>query len=771
MLSERVKNIGQSSTMKISAKAIAMRAEGIDVVNFSVGEPDFPTPQFIKEAGIKAINKNQTRYTVNAGRIDLRQAIAKKLKEENNLEYDPADIIVTNGAKQAVFNAVCALVSDDDEVIIPAPYWVSYPEMVALCGGKSVIVPTREENGFKLTAAELKNAITASTKAMIFCSPSNPTGATYTRPELEALVEVLEEENIFVIADEIYEKLIFDAFKFVSLASISPKIKDITILINGVSKAFAMTGWRIGYAAGPKEIIKAMDKIQSHSTSNASSISQQAALEAISGPQFEVSRMVAEFQRRRNYVVQRLNTMDGVRCNVPEGAFYVFPNISSFFGKEYNGTFIRNSYGMAYYLLRESQVALVPGAAFGMENYIRISYANSMENLEKGMNRMAEALRLLKVPSKIKFKKLDNYQTRSQKTVKVDSQLNHEKRDALVAEAEAQLKYDQYYEWNANINGVIIQLRTNHQHLYHFWIENWYPAQLESDLEPHAIIYAVDGMIGREAYGFYHADSRTGLLFNCDLYEFLRSMALGVVADIGSNVFNMHAIRGMSADLNGKGFILIGPKGTHKSELFYLLLQEEGIALHSNDMILVRYGGGYAAADLPERKLYFRTNTIEIFPGLTDLIERSPCENVITRQEECSYDKCPILEECSLEKGMPYCLTASTKSAAVLDPYWIGGMTRHVKRTDIHTVFLLKANTFDPVLKNLDARDALQRMETGNQGGTIFFNPHLLAKDEQQIDRQRRSFEKLFQTASCYELNTGAASPVEVIAQVMVTLK
>ncbi|MFC2088345.1 pyridoxal phosphate-dependent aminotransferase [Calditrichota bacterium] len=604
MNSDRIKNISESQTVKISAKAITMRKAGIDVINLSVGEPDFPTPQNVKDAAKKAIDNNYTKYTVNKGIIELRQAIAHKLKEENNLEYDVNNIIVSNGAKQSILMVMMSIVNKGDEVIIPAPYWVSYPEMVGLAEGRAVFIHASEDNGFKITAAQLKDNMSANTKALILCNPSNPTGAAYTREELQELVEVVESEDIYVIADEIYEKLIYDDYIFTSFASISEKVKQKTIVINGLSKAYSMTGWRLGYAAGPEDVIEGANKMQSHSTSNTSSISQYAGLEALTGPQYEISRMRSEFEKRRNFLLYKLESIPGISCQKPSGAFYVFPNVSSYFGKEYNGTFIRNSYGLAYYLLREAKVALVPGAAFGSDNHIRLSYATSMENLEKGMTRIIEALAKLKTPAKVKSVQLNNTITKIQNRVPIETLITLDNRDALVAEAEAQLKYDNYYEWNANINGIIIQLRTNNGHLYDFWIENWYPAQLETDLEPHGIIYAVEGAVGRAPYSFYSSETKTGILFNTDYYSSLRSLALGMVTDIGERSFNLHAIRAMTADYAGTGVALIGPKGTKKTEIYYKLLQNEEIAFQSNDLIFVKYGGGYAAADLPERKLF-----------------------------------------------------------------------------------------------------------------------------------------------------------------------
>ncbi len=361
MISEKVQRIGASPTLKISAKAKAMKAEGIDVIDLSVGEPDFPTPENIKEAGIKAIRDNFTKYTDSDGILPLRKAIAKRLKEDFGLEYGPKQIIVSAGAKSSLFHLVQALVDEGEEVIIPAPYWVTYPECVALAKGKSVIVPTREEDGFLLTPDALKAAISPATKAVILNNPSNPTGGAYTKDQLLALAEVVKGEDVYVIADEIYSSLVYDNFKFTSFAALGEDIKKKTIIVNGVSKSYSMTGWRIGFAAGPAEVIDGMSKIQSHTTSNACSIAQKAGLEAYDGPQYDVPKMVAEFQRRRNYCLMRLATVQGLSCFKPQGAFYLFPNVKSFYDKEANGAKIRNSYGLAYYLLKEARVAIVPG--------------------------------------------------------------------------------------------------------------------------------------------------------------------------------------------------------------------------------------------------------------------------------------------------------------------------------------------------------------------------------------------------------------------------
>jgi aspartate/methionine/tyrosine aminotransferase len=392
LISERVNRISESPTMKVAAEAKKMRSEGINVIDLSVGEPDFPTPQNIKEAAIKAINENHTRYTVNAGTVELRKAITSKLKQDNGVEYNINEIIVSNGAKQSLFNAVHSIVYTEDEVIIPAPYWVSYPEMVNLAHGKSVIVQTDESTGFKITPKQLKNAITTHTKVLILCNPSNPTGSAYTKAELEALAEVVENESFYIVSDEIYEKLVYDDFNFVSFAALSERIKQRTVIINGVSKAYAMTGWRIGYAAGPEQVIKGINKIQSHSTSNASSISQYATIEALLGSQKAIEEMRCEFEKRRNYLYDEITSIEGITCCKPEGAFYLFPNVSAYFHKSTDVLKIENSFDLSMYLLYEAKIATVPGSAFGSEGYIRFSYATSMDNLVEAVSRLKEAL-------------------------------------------------------------------------------------------------------------------------------------------------------------------------------------------------------------------------------------------------------------------------------------------------------------------------------------------------------------------------------------------
>jgi aspartate aminotransferase len=378
--------------MKVFAEAKKMRSCGENVIDLSVGEPDFPTPDNIKEAAKRAIDNNQTRYTLNQGIVELRTAIANKLKEQNKLDYSPDNIIVSTGAKQSLYNAIQSLVHDDDEVIFSSPYYVSYPEMVTLAHGKSVVIPTTEKTEFNFTAEQLENAISSKTKVVILSYPTNPTGACFTKNELIRIAEIIEKHKLYVICDDIYENFIYDDNCFISFASIDPKVKERTVVVNGFSKSFAMTGWRIGYAAGPENIIQAMNKIQSHSTSNASSISQAAGLEALTGQQDSIANMKQEFEKRRNFVYEQLNAINEITSFKPKGAFYLFPNVKNYFGKSTSTFHIKDSFDLAMFLLYDTKVATVPGGAFGAEGYLRLSYSTSMENLKEGVKRIKEAL-------------------------------------------------------------------------------------------------------------------------------------------------------------------------------------------------------------------------------------------------------------------------------------------------------------------------------------------------------------------------------------------
>ncbi len=392
-LSEKILNLPESETLRISAIAKNMKAQGVDVISLSAGEPDFPTPEHIKEAAIQAIKENFTKYTQNQGIPELINAIIEKFRRDNNIEYKPSEILVSSGAKHSIFNALQAICNSGDEVIIPSPYWVSYPPMVALAGAKPVILKTDIKTNFKITPEQLKEAVTEKTKALIFNSPSNPTGTVYTEDEIRKIAEVVYQKNIFVISDEIYEKIIYDEKHF-SMASIS-ELRDLVITVNGVSKAYAMTGWRIGYMGANEEIIKLANKVQGQVTSNASSISQKAALAALTGTQEPVRRMVNEFKIRRDFLCSELKQIPGIELFVPSGAFYVFPKVSAYYGRKYNGFEIKNSNDFCEFLLKEEKLAIVPGDAFGMDECVRISYAASMEELMKGVERFRRAIEKL----------------------------------------------------------------------------------------------------------------------------------------------------------------------------------------------------------------------------------------------------------------------------------------------------------------------------------------------------------------------------------------
>lgn len=391
-IAKRAQAIKPSPTLATAAKAKAMKAQGIDVVDFGVGEPDFDTPDNVKQAGIKAIQSGFTKYTPAGGTDELKEAVIEKFKRDNGLPYEKSQILISCGAKHSLYNIAEALFDPGDEVIIPAPYWVSYPDQVLLNDAMPVVVETTEQEGFKLSARKLEQAITKKTKALVLNSPTNPTGLAYDRKTLEELAGVAVKHTLTVISDEIYEKLIYDGFKHTSIASLGPEIKNLTLVVNGVSKSHSMTGWRIGYTAGPKEVITAMANIQSQSTSNPCSISQKAAVEALRGPQDFTQVMNVEFDKRRKYMVDRLGRMKGISCMMPVGAFYAFPRISSLFGKSANGNVINNSSDLAAYLLEEAKVALVSGDAFGADQYIRLSYATSMENIQKGLDRIETAV-------------------------------------------------------------------------------------------------------------------------------------------------------------------------------------------------------------------------------------------------------------------------------------------------------------------------------------------------------------------------------------------
>jgi aspartate aminotransferase len=397
MLSERARKIKPSPTLAIDAKAKAMKASGADVISFGVGEPDFDTPDNIKEAAVRAMKEGFTKYTAVGGIDGLKDAIIDKLRKDNGLSYKREEVIVSCGAKHSLYNIAQALYGPGDEVIIPSPYWVSYPDQVVLNDATPVFVRTYEADSFRVSPEALSAGITERTKALILNSPSNPTGMIYDREALERIAELAVKHNFYVISDEIYEKLIYDGARHVSIASLDREVQDRTIVVNGLSKSHAMTGWRIGYAAGPAGIVKAMTNIQSQSTSNPASIVQKAAVEALTGPQDFVGMMHREFDRRRHFLVEALNEIEGMRCSMPSGAFYAFPNTSKIYGRWFGDRAISSSSDLALYLLEEAGVAVVPGAAFGDDDYIRLSYATSLEDIGKGVERIKKALSGLEI--------------------------------------------------------------------------------------------------------------------------------------------------------------------------------------------------------------------------------------------------------------------------------------------------------------------------------------------------------------------------------------
>jgi len=386
-LSEKGLKISSSVTLEITAKAKSMKAKGIDVISFGAGEPDFNTPENIRKEGVRAIEEGLTKYTPASGINELKEAVCKKFKRDNNLEYSIENIVISNGAKHSIYNALMAILNPEEEVIVGIPYWVSYPELIKIAGGKPIFIHTKEENDFKFTVADLEKARTNKTKAIILNSPSNPTGSIYYKEELEKIAKWAVDNNIFVISDEIYEKLIYDG-EHVSIASINDDIKDLTIVINGMSKAYAMPGWRIGYLAAHKEIANVISNIQSHTTSNPCSISQYASVAGLTGDQNIVYEMKKEFEKRRNYMVEMINSIKGLSCKKPKGAFYIMVNISQLKGTTIKGRNINSSLDFAKVLLEEGKVAVVPGIGFGDDNYIRLSYATSMKNIEKGLKRI-----------------------------------------------------------------------------------------------------------------------------------------------------------------------------------------------------------------------------------------------------------------------------------------------------------------------------------------------------------------------------------------------
>ncbi|WP_373600368.1 pyridoxal phosphate-dependent aminotransferase [Paraclostridium bifermentans] len=392
-ISNKLKSIQPSVTLAITAKAKSLKAQGVDIIGFGAGEPDFRTPKHIRDAAIDAIENESIGYTAASGMDSLKQAICDKLKRDNNLEYTKDQIVVSNGAKHSLFNTLSAICNPGDEVIVPNPYWVSYPELVSLVDAKPVFVECPEEAEFKYTLEALEAAITDKTKAIILNTPNNPTGTAYKKEDLKAIADLAVKHNIYVISDEIYEKLLYEG-EHTSIASFNEDIKDLTIVVNGVAKAYAMTGWRIGYTACNKEIAKAMSNFQSHATSNPNTIAQYATIAALNAPEDTLNEMVSAFKERRDYMVEKINSIENLSCLKPQGAFYVMVNISKLIGKTINGKVINNSIEFADYLLEDAKVAVVPGIGFGNDNYIRLSYATSLDNIKEGLNRIEKAISL-----------------------------------------------------------------------------------------------------------------------------------------------------------------------------------------------------------------------------------------------------------------------------------------------------------------------------------------------------------------------------------------
>lgn len=389
-ISHRAQSIAPSPTLAIDARAKEMKAAGLDVVGFGAGEPDFPTPEFICDAAKEALDKGITRYTPAAGTKELRKAIVDKLRRDNDMTYTYGDILVSNGAKHSLYTIFQAILDPGDEVLIPTPCWVSYPEMVRMAGGVPVFVPSDESTNFIPTSKDIASRVTRRTKAIIITSPSNPTGSVWSREQLQFVADLAVSHPFYVVSDEIYEKLLFDGQKHLSIAQLGEQIKAQTFMVNGMSKAYAMTGWRIGYVAGPRHEITAMANFQSQATSNPNSIAQYAAMKALQGDQTCVEEMVAEFEKRRNVMVERINSVPGISCLKPQGAFYIMMNIKALLGRSYNGRKLESSLDFAELLLAEKQVAVVPGTAFEAEGYCRLSYATSLEQINKGLDRIEE---------------------------------------------------------------------------------------------------------------------------------------------------------------------------------------------------------------------------------------------------------------------------------------------------------------------------------------------------------------------------------------------
>jgi len=737
MPSERANRIQLSPTMRIAARALAMKAQGVDVVDFSVGEPDFPTPEKIKNAAKAALDANFTKYTANDGIPELRRAICRKLERDNGLAYAPDEVLVSPGAKAALFCVVLALVDEGDDVIIPTPCWVSYPDQVRLAKGNPVFVRTREEDNFHLRARDLAEALTPNTRALILNYPANPTGAVYTREELAEIGEICLREGIWVIADEIYEKLIYDGRRFVSIAAAVPALAKQTVIINGFSKAFSMTGWRLGYAVGPKEIISAASKIQSHNTSNATSFVQKAAVVALEQCDFEVERMRAEFERRRNLVVSGLRRIPGISCPVPEGAFYAMPNVSAFLDKEYSGSPIRNTYGLAYYLLKEAKLAVVPGDAFMAEEHIRISFATSEKRIREGLARLAQALAKLEEPKRLRPRVLANVVTKVTDYLPVRPVRENAERNQLLRLAEQGLAPDSLFLWNAAVGGAVVQLRTNSPHVADFFQENFYPAPLEGP-EPHAVVYVVKDLPGKDPGAAVSLATSTGFVWNTAFYGQTREIALLLAAETVAKTTGAVWAHAACVAVEGRGVLLWGGEGTGRTALLASLLAEHGAKLVASDGVFLRPSLRATLAESPERKLYLKAKWAKLVPGFSRFFDRSKLENMVTSRAACTVDHGE--RDCPLDLGAPVCLEASQRGRILLDPAWLGG-TRSVELA--WWVFLSQ----DALLtgpKVLSAEEASRILLAGAAGSAPsraypFFNPHLPAMDGERTEFLRQA--------------------------------
>jgi len=764
MLSDRANRISLSPTLRIVAKAQQMRAQGIDVVNLSVGEPDFNTPESVKQAAKAALDANFTKYTPSDGIPDLKKAICEKLERDNGLKYAPNEIIVSPGAKNDLFNLMLALVDKGDDVLIPSPSWVSYPDQVRLAGAEPVFVKTSEVDGFKLNPKTLAEEITPNTKVLILNYPGNPTGVCYTREELEAIAEVCVREQLWVVADEIYEKLIYDGLRFTSIASVSEEMKKLTIVVNGFSKAYSMTGWRLGYAAGPREVIAACSKIQSHNTSNATSFVQKGGIEALSSCEMDVERMRQEFEKRRNYMVNRLRAIPGISCISPSGAFYLMPNVKAYLHKEFGGSPIRNSFGLAYYLLKESAVAVIPGGAFLADDNIRISFATSMEKLREGAARIEAALARLEEPGKARPKALNNVVTKMSDYAETHAVGGFEGRNELLALSEKSLPADGYFEWNASISGAVVQLRTNSPHLADFYQENFYPASLESDVEPHAVLYAVKGLENRRAEALLSPETQTAFFFNSAFYGQARVLALALAAETLTRTSGAFAAHCAALDRDGRGVLVWGAPGSGRTGILGAALRMEGVKLVASDDILVRTTASGPVADLAERKLYLKAKWAGYLPEVAKLALASKLENVVTRKDECRLEYCSEEDSCPLDGGAAWCPKASTKGRVMLDPYWLAGGKRHARRTVPSLSVIMVKDPVMPAVRELPPREAVRMLSSENLAKPLLHDPTLTGVfDLNRVDVLRARHEELFSSTKTVILNT-ALGDVEAIA-------